>query len=131
MWWRQKAITGEGVKATDSLGESSLADGWVDWVGLHISEELWSLFSSQSVPTQNNQPGNGAEGHTDLEGKRRLTEGCGQGLFQESSADFYLSALILRLQSGWHRNHPWLPLGTFANPVMSLKQVLNTAAGHQ
>lgn len=95
----------------------------------HISEELWSLFPSQSVPTQNNQHRNGAEAHRDLEGKS-LAKGCGQGSFRESSVDFYLSAL-LRVQPGWHRNHPWLPPGSFANPEMSLKQISNTTVGHQ
>lgn len=36
----------------------------------YISEELWSLFPTWSVPTQNNEAGNGAEGHRDLEGKK-------------------------------------------------------------
>lgn len=63
----------------------------------YISEEFWSLFPTRSVPTQNNQAGDGAEGHRDLEGKK-LAERCSQGLFQDFSVDFYLSALLLKVQ---------------------------------
>lgn len=53
----------------------------------HISKELWSLFASQSVSTQSNQPSNEAESHSDLEGKKQLADSCSQGSFRESRGD--------------------------------------------
>lgn len=62
----------------------------------YISEEFWFLFLTGSVPTQNNQAGNGAEGHRDIV-EKKPAELCSQGLFQDFSVDFYLSALLLKV----------------------------------
>lgn len=49
-----------------------------------------------SVPTQNNQAGNAAEDHRDIE-EKKLAELCSQGLLQDFSVDSYLSALLLKV----------------------------------
>lgn len=75
----------------------------------HFSEELWYLFPSWFVPTQNNQPRKGTEGYRDLKGKKKFAESCSQGLL--NPVWISISLLFSESSLGGTGIIPGFPLG--------------------